>query len=268
MEKCVIGKVLKNTDIDVNYNFLNDNTENEAKYDPDQSSKTLLYYHQKLWSKEENNIKLDFEIKIDDWNNKSLILVNKYATEENQKIFSSDWIINDYQHWDRNKWSNLKYLDSINSNTLKDFNNIANTIGGRIIFPKRQIDGKKNTINTHRGTHTQICDRFDITLECIRRFFCGIESIPDFDDTLKRYDFFFKLFGSSNNGFENYCNFFLLQDLVSDDYKEIKYFIRFNGFINNPFPKCEETYMEFIEKTTEFIKKRNVRIKEWVENNK
>lgn len=72
------------------------------------------------------------------------------------------------------------------------------------------VDGKQ-TINGRRGTHHQIKDRFDLTLECIRRHYTG-EGSP-LADTLDRYTGFFALF----QDFAGYVNFFFLSDLVRDD---------------------------------------------------
>lgn len=257
---------------DVNYNFLKDNPKYDPsiidkEYDPDQSSENLQIFHKILWSKEENDIKFDFDRALDD-DGKYILITHGFKITDTEKIFSSDWIINDYQHWDRNKCNDLKYLDNMDAKILKDFNNITNTIGGRIIFPKRRIDGKHETINTHRYTEKKIRERFDITLECIRRFYIGKESIPEFDETLKRYNFFFKLFGKSTEGFKNYCNFFLLNDLVSSNYEKINFFLDFNDFEINPYPKSEKEYMIFLRKATDFIQRRNKRIQNFIEKNK
>ncbi|GAA5220576.1 DUF6994 family protein [Membranihabitans marinus] len=43
------------------------------------------------------------------------------------------------------------------------------TIGGHIVFPAHRRNGF--TINQARGINQKISDRFDLTLECIRRFY-------------------------------------------------------------------------------------------------
>ena len=45
---------------------------------------------------------------------------------------------------------------------------ISYTIGGMMVFPGNRIEGKW-TINQARGCLKTISDRFDLTLECIRR---------------------------------------------------------------------------------------------------
>lgn len=49
---------------------------------------------------------------------------------------------------------------------------IAYTIGGMMVFPATKIN-RKPTINGGRGLDKQIADRFDLTLECIRRHYFG-----------------------------------------------------------------------------------------------
>jgi hypothetical protein len=44
---------------------------------------------------------------------------------------------------------------------------ITSTIGGTVLWPGNQINGKW-TINQARGCTGRIADRFDLTVECIR----------------------------------------------------------------------------------------------------
>ena len=48
---------------------------------------------------------------------------------------------------------------------IEDFIHRTYTIGGSIIFPK------ENSINRARGVNPFIKDRWDLTLECIRRYY-------------------------------------------------------------------------------------------------
>ena len=66
------------------------------------------------------------------------------------------------------------------------------------------------TINGARGCNRKIGDRFDLTLECIRRHYQREES--PLSRTLSSYREFFELFGD----FRGYVEFFLLQDLVAE----------------------------------------------------
>ncbi len=109
-------------------------------------------------------------------------------------------------------------------------------------------------MNQERGTNRKINDRFDLTLECIRRYYVN-ESSP-LSEVISRYDDFFQLF----TDFKGYCDFFLLQDLVNDSYTAIKFFLPFEGFVNNPLPRDTNEYIEFMENNLEFLSKRNNRI--------
>ena len=70
-------------------------------------------------------------------------------------------------------------------------------IASYIIFPKNKINNGQ-TINMARGVNSLIDDRFDLTLECIKRFYKNLSS-PLYNNLLK-YKNFFDLFES----FENY----------------------------------------------------------------
>jgi len=76
----------------------------------------------------------------------------------------SDAITHSYKNHKRKKW----LTDQIPTDVDELFNT-GSTIGAYIVFPKNRIDGK-HTINQARGVNSLIDDRFDLTLECIRRF--------------------------------------------------------------------------------------------------
>ena len=119
--------------------------------------------------------------------------------------------------------------------------------------PPGQVDCKW-TINQARGCLRKISDRFDLTLECIRRHYEG-QSSP-LGATLARYRDFFALFES----FSGYVDFFLLQDLVSDDRSAVTFFMPFDDFKTPSVPKDRDTYTEYRRRSIEFIVARNRRI--------
>ena len=88
---------------------------------------------------------------------------------------------------------------------------------GVIVFPGNRIN-RKQTINRRRGKHPRIADRLDLTLDCIRRHY--LRQVSPLSDTLALYSDFFDLFVD----FRGYVDFFLLQDLVTDDYRAIRFF--------------------------------------------
>jgi hypothetical protein len=131
---------------------------------------------------------------------------------------------------------------------------MAYTIGGMMIFPGNMID-RKWTINQARGVTRSISDRFDLTLECIRRHYSDLES--PLAATLARYANFFALFGD----FLGYVSFFLLDDLVTDDHR-VDFFMPFDDFRPPSVPRDITTYREYRRRSIEFIEARNLRIKQ------
>ena len=136
---------------------------------------------------------------------------------------------------------------------IEEFRTIGYTIGGMMVFPGNVVDGKL-TINGARGFHRRIADRMDLTLECIRRHYLGQAS--PLANTLARYADFFGLF----KDFQGYVDFFLLQDLVVDDYSATRFFMPFDDFTTPSVPKDVDTYREYRRLSIEFVEARNRRI--------
>jgi len=229
--------------IDIKYDFRTDSNGGDV----DKYSATLRKYHKILWSKPLPNGNV---FSLDD----SKENVYLYCKIESQEYFlSSDSIVHTYRFWKRTE----NTIKQIPENELNYFLNIAYTIGGYIIFPGNKINNLP-TINMERGTNQRIDDRFDLTLECIRRYYNGEKS--PLSETIERYDNFFKLFID----FKGYCDFFLLQDLTSDNYKKIKYFLPFNDFETGQYPKTVEDYYVYKNNSIEFNENRNKRIEDYI----
>ena len=126
-----------------------------------------------------------------------------------------------------------------------------------MLFPGTQIEGKP-TLNQERGFNKQIADRFDLTLECIRLRYLG-ETSP-LADVLIRYWDFFMLF----EDFKGYTDFFLLQDLVSDDMSAVKFFMPFDNFETSPFPPNVEAYQHYRANSIRFVEARSRRMARYV----
>ena len=94
----------------------------------------------------------------------------------------------------------------------------------------------------------------ELTLECIRRFYSKEKS--PLTDTFERYNAFFELFGD----FQGYTKFFLLEDLVSDNFQKINFWHPFSSFDNSPLPNDFSEYLSFKAKVEEFVTNRNNRI--------
>lgn len=138
------------------------------------------------------------------------------------------------------------------------------TIGGMIIFPKL-----RGSMNQDRGTNPMISDRWDLTLECIKRYYEQPENnnyaFNPLWKTLKRSESFFKLFVD----FNGYIEFFFLQDFLDENGNIIRfipdYFDENGNFTKKyPVPQTAKEYLKNIEIQKEIVKKRNKRIYEFV----
>ena len=147
-------------------------------------------------------------------------------------------------------------LNKIPPEMREDFLRISYTIGGMMIFPANRV-GRKMTINGARGFHPRIKDRFDLTIECIRRYY--IDKKSPLSDPLNRYKDFFSLFGD----FRGYIEFFLLQDLVNTEYSSVNFFMRFENFTTSPLPQTVKEYEEYRQLSIDFIEARGRRMLEF-----
>ena len=225
--------------IDVEFDF-----SKEAKgRDPDRHSPTLIKYHRMLWQKPLRNNKL-FDLTFSE--------KNRLTHSSDLGVFelSSDTIGHTYRKWKRM----AHIIKQIPNSDIDSFLKTCRTMGGYIVFPANKING--NTINQERGTNTKIRDRWDLTVECIRRHYVGGES--PLSDTLVRYSDFFSLFSN----FKSYVEFFHLQDVVSDDFKKVNFFLPFDDFQRVPTPKTKEEYIAYRQAVMLFINQRNTRILE------
>lgn len=236
---------MRPTQIDTTFNF-QAAMENPDR-DADKYSTLLQDYHRTLWSKPlPNGALFDLE-KL----NTSCLL--RYTSTNVDLILSSDRAVATFT-----KWKRLQHIIiQMPRNELDEFVNVTETIGGIIIWPSTKMDGK-STINGERGFNRKICDRLDLTIECIRRYYNG-ESSPLFE-TFKRYDTFFKLFVD----FEGYINFFLFQDFVTEDYESVLIAPPFDDFESSPVPASIESYCSYMKHTKGLIEARNRRISEYV----
>ena len=122
-----------------------------------------------------------------------------------------------------------------------------------MLFPGNRID-RKMTINQERGCKKEIRDRFDLTLECIRRHYSSTGS--PLTDVLARYAQFLALF----RDFRGYVEFFLLQDLVSEDFSTVRISKPFDDFTGSPIPASVPEYNAYKHASIAFVEARNQRI--------
>ena len=225
--------------IDTTYDFRID----AGGKDPDRYSKTLKMFHQYLWSK---SLPTGADLILDEK------LENHSSVGEFR--FASDSIIHTFSYWK----SYQHIIQQIHWNIIEDFVGQSYTIGGMLIFPANKVN-RKPTINGYRGMCSQIKDRIDLTLECIRLFYLGQES-PLYD-CLNRYRSFFDLFGD----FKSYIEYFLLQDLTDEECTSIRFFHPFEQFGTHVLPGNKEEYLSYMSNCLEFVHKRNRRIAAWAQ---
>lgn len=221
--------------IDIDFDFRKDS----KCSDPDRDSR-LLYDSQKLlWNKKLPNGKL-LDLNVIGNSSRLLLKTNLIGN------LSSDRICPHF--YDK---YNGKFNNWMSKNEGEEFKYIVRTIGGHIIFPAHKKDGF--TINQARGVNRKISDRFDLTLECIKRFYENEQS-PLYS-TLKKYSEYLNLFVD----FKGFVNFFLLQDFL-DKNGQVLFCIPFDNFNREPLPKNQLEYKNYKSKTIELINKRNSRI--------
>ncbi|MBI4939658.1 MAG: hypothetical protein HY830_02790 [Actinobacteria bacterium] len=216
--------------------------------DPDSHSATLRRYHKLLWSKPLPN-GADFTL--------SATRPGTYLhhhSDLGEFFLASDSVMQTFSRWELTKHlvSQLPEVD------ITTFQTLGYTIGGMMIFPGNRVDAKM-TINGARGFTRRIADRFDLTLECIRRHYDGQHS--PLTDVLARYRDFFALF----EDFPGYVDFFLLDDLVTPDGRDIRFFMPFDDFVFPAVPRDVASYMEFRRRSMCFMEARNRRILNWCE---
>lgn len=219
--------------------------------DPDGNSKRLYEFHEYLWNNQREKMKSELP-KIEENPNKLRLPEMKknacelYQSGNEEFRLSSDSIMSIYWHWtgsiypfkqsaelmkliseDNAKLDEaIRYMENISGfENEKKYDKykyflwlylqISNTIGGFIVFSRH-----KYSINQERGILSKINDRFDLTLECIRRYYIYLKNTSEKNDNplfnyLDKDKDFFEMFGS----FKNYVDFFCLQDWVNDKYE-------------------------------------------------
>lgn len=218
--------------------------------DPDRTSPTLRRYHKLPWSKPLPDGR---EFNLDDTTPNAYLHHESDAVGE--VVLARDSVIHTFRRWRRT----APIIDQIPDDEIDHFYHLAYTIGAMLVFPGNKIDGQM-TINGAQGLNQRICDRLDLTLECIRRHY--IEESSPLAQTLERDRYFFDLF----QDFRGYTDFFLLQDLLYEGGLEVKFFTEdFDGFSFRPLPGDVDTYRTYMDRSIKFIEARNGRIQNWAE---
>ena len=233
--------------IDLKFSSLQDTTKDKyGNYkDPDRHSKTLREYHMFLWSK---HLVCGHFFELFPYSNGRMI----HKSDSMEFVLSSDSIGHTYSKWDKMK----NIVSHISLDEMNEFKTLCTSIGGYMIFPAKKVNNQF-TINQSRGINKKICDRWDLTLECIRLYYSNQPS--PLSRTITNYSSFFKLF----KNFKGYVQYFLMQDLVSKNYESVNFYLPHTQFNTNPIPKTLKEYYTYMNNVKKFIKKRNSRIERY-----
>ena len=204
--------------------------------DPDARSKRLQAAHQFLWSKP-----------LPSGATFALTPAGGAALQWGAHRLSSDSISNSYMTNGR-----LRPILQQAKEQAEELFRCGSKIGAYILFPANKVDGRR-TINGARGMASRIADRMDLTLEAIRRHYEG-EPSPLIAD-LARYSDFFALFST----FRGYVDFWLLNDLVDNDYR-VQFFLPFDDFGRSGAPSSVSEYLQLAATTSRFLNARTARI--------
>lgn len=218
-----------------------------GKYDPDSYSPALLEYSRILWSRPlPNGEKME------------LYMPPRHGYYSwKDMYFSCDSITVSFRYWNY-KWMIDQVYQKLPDykKQVEEFTRRTYTMPGEIIFPMHS-----NSINQRRGMHGKIRDRWDLTMECIRRFYNGEDS--PLGKVLESDREFFELFVD----FKGYVDYFLLNDCVSEDYSRVQIWLGDASFSKNALPQSVEEYFSFMEKQDRFLEKRRARMQAFIAEN-
>ena len=212
--------------------------------DPDATSPTLRSYHKFLWSKSLPSG--DHFVLRDDMPGYYLC----HSSALGDFSLGSDAITHSYKNQINKRWLTTQIPKEV-----QELFNHGSTIGAYLVFPNNQVE-RKHTPNQARGILRLIDDRFDLTLECIRRHYAD-ETSP-LAETLKRYAAFFQLFET----FEGYIQFFLLDDLL-DEQGTVRFYLPFDNFQSPPKFMDVNDYLAYKIRVESFINARSRRIESY-----
>jgi hypothetical protein len=224
--------------------------------DPDCKCERLYVWHRALWSRAVPGI-APFQL---DVVHRRCYGIQLRAEDGSQFWLGSDSIIPTWSRGARTKRFGPDLVAEIAKDS-DDFFRIACTIGGYILFPRNRSGETGQTINCVRGMHPAIADRFDLTLECIRRHFSDPAAENPLGERLAYYSDFFRLF----RDFDGYIEFFLLDDLVTRDRSAVRSLMSgepLSGFRTPAVAATPAEYAEYRRRSIAFVLARNDRIRQ------
>jgi len=240
------SRVVGVIDVDVAFCFYDDP---DFRVDADSDSRVLQSWHGLLWTKE---LPGGFRIEWSAEEESTCLVHNSHLG--NFRI-SSDTIASTHERYVPDLWA------SVDEESQRAFNRAFYTVGGFIVFPRHP-----GSLNQRRGWDRSIADRFDLTLECIRRHYLELDPNP-LGAVLSEDAAFFGLFGSGASGFQSYVEFFHLQDLV--DGLSVRWLDGTQddtwSFSKPALPGNAIAYRRYLESLRGFVEARNERIARWAE---
>lgn len=238
--------------IDLNRSFADDY---RANRDPDRYSAVLYEWHKLLWSRVVEGV-APFSLEVLGDRGYTIRLT---TTDGRTCRLASDGLI---QTWSSPGW-HRRLQAAVIDEILTDRNNFyrtASTIGGYLLWPLNGPGETGQSINQARGTTAAIADRFDLTLECVRRHYLAPEAVNPLGKCLNRYAGFFKLF----TDFDTYVRFWLLDDMLTAEGK-VRSFMTgqaIDEFRPVGIAQSVEEYVRFREGNIAFVQARNERIRQ------
>ena len=227
--------------------------------DPDAHSPTLRAYHKRLWSKSLPKGE-HFQLRDDVGPLEYLV----HESSLGRFSLASDTCVPGWTSWKRERIASITSL--VSKEELDRYDTLTYHMGAMLIFPRNNPGEERGTsMNQDRGTNGYIIDRLDLTLECIRLHYQekskpGSVNANPLADSLNRWADFFELFGD----FSGYTDFFLLQDLLTEDGSAVEFFLPFDGFRWWPFPADVTEYAHYRQKALDFVEARNQRMEAWI----
>jgi hypothetical protein len=224
--------------------------------DPDRDCGRLYLWHRALWGRAVPSVGR-FELEV--------IYDRGYGLRLRSADGAEFWLGSDgiIPTWSTPGWTS-RFAPGLISEIAKDaddFYRIACTIGGYIVFPRNRAGQTGWTINQSRGMYSSIADRFDLTLECIRRHYSDPGAANPLGERLAYYDDYFALF----RDFDTYIRFFLLDDLVDEGRTAVRSFVTGDPLTEFGVPayaRSAAEYGEYRQRTITFVRARNERIQQ------
>lgn len=237
---------------DTSYDYKTDRPR-KTKPDADRDSERLRQDHGLLWTKELNSQVVFAPTPPARRSDGYLIFTDGSG---DRHWYGSDAITTSYTTWTR-KPAMVKAIAGLTEEQKLRYLNPPYTAGSIMIWPVRSKD--PDTMNRVRGRHPRIGDRMDLTLECIRRHYAGEPEGP-LENAIRSYADFFALY----DGFQEFVEFFHFQDLVTEDFAQVRFFLPLEDFQRPGTPTTTAEYVTCREKSLELVERRARRMAAWV----